>query len=83
MSQISLETKTVLSPEKVILRAETYFCDEYGLEVTERSDCCIRLEGGGGYVAISAKSEGHLTDVNLEGREWTFELERFMQNIVY
>jgi hypothetical protein len=83
MSQISLETKSKLSPEKVILRAEAYFGDEYGLEVTERSDCCIRMEGGGGYVFISLERDGALTDVNLEGREWTFELERFMQNIAY
>lgn len=83
MSQISLETKTKLTPEIVILRAEAYFSDEYGLEVTEQSDCCIRLEGGGGYVFISVEPEGSLTDVNLEGREWTFELEQFMRSIAY
>ncbi len=83
MSQISLETKTKLTPEKVILRAETYFGDEYGLKVTERSDCCIRMEGGGGYVFISVKPEGNLTDVNMVGSEWTYELERFMQSIAF
>jgi hypothetical protein len=83
MAQISLETKSKLSPEKVILRAEAYFGDEYGLEVTERSECCIRLEGGGGYVSISVEPEGNLTKVDLEGREWTFELERFMASIAY
>ncbi len=83
MSQISLETKTKLTPEKVILRAESYFGDEYGLEVTEKSDCCIRMEGGGGYVYISVEPEGSLTKVDMEGREWTYELERFMASIAY
>jgi hypothetical protein len=53
------------------------------LEVTEKSDCCIRMEGGGGYVYISVEPEGSLTKVDMEGREWTYELERFMASIAY
>ena len=83
MTSISLTTKTRLSPEKVFMRAETYFGDEYGLELTEQTEDTIHFEGGGGFVEIRAVPNGHLTDVDLSGREWTFELERFLQFIAF
>ena len=38
---------------------------------------------GGGFIEIRAVPSGHLTDVGLSGREWTFELERFLQSISF
>jgi phosphomannomutase len=81
MSQISLETTTQLAPEVVIEKAKETFAKEHGLEVAEEAKCCIRLEGGGGYVYIRAEETEQKTSVTLEGREWSYQLKNFMQAI--
>ena len=83
MTSISLTTRSKLSPEKIFMRAKTTFGDEYGLELTSQTEDTIHFEGGGGFVEIKAVQNGHLTDVDLSGREWTFELERFLQSIAF
>lgn len=81
MAQISLETQTKLSPENVIEEAKKTFVDNYGLELIEEADCCLRLEGGGGFVFIRAESQEVQTKVILEGQEWTYQLKSFMKKI--
>ena len=81
MAQISLETKSDLPSEKVIARARKTFAEDYGLEVVEEAECCLRLEGGGGFVYIRTEQADDHTRVILEGMEWTHQLKNFMKAI--
>ena len=76
--------KTKLSPDEVIRRANNFFGEDgLGLEAFERSFCCAYFEGGGGYVLVSVESEGdkNKTDVELETREWDYDVQEFMRKI--
>jgi len=81
MPQIALETLSTNSNEKVIEKAREYFINQFGLELQEETDCCLRAEGGGGHIFIRTESAGKNTSVILEGREWTRQLKFFMQKI--
>ncbi len=81
MAQISLETKSDHSSEKIISQAKQFFGEDYGLEITEEAKCCLRLEGGGGFVYIQTEPQEDHTDVVLEGREWSHQLMDFMKQI--
>ena len=81
MSQISLETKSKLSPEGVIAAAKKKFVDELGLKITDEAECCLNLEGGGGFVYVQAEPQEKYTKVNIEGREWTFHIKKFAEEI--
>lgn len=81
MAQISLETKSNLTSEEVIERAKKTFGEDYGLEVTEEADCCVRLEGGGGFVYVRTEPGEDFTRVILEGVEWSRQLKGFMRQI--
>jgi len=73
--------KTNLKPDEVIERAIKFFGKGgVGLEVTERNARTVCLEGGGGHVTIIV-CPGELTDVDLETREWDYQVKRFMENI--
>jgi hypothetical protein len=70
--------KTTLRTSEVLDEAEEYFGQGgLGLEVTSRDNCCISLEGGGGHVTVTV-AEGDKTDVELETREWDFQVKEFM-----
>jgi hypothetical protein len=74
--------ETKMSPSKVLDKAVTYFGPEgLGLDVTSEEGCCARFEGSGGYVLVTAdEAEGH-TEVDLETREWDFQVKQFMSEI--
>jgi hypothetical protein len=81
MSQISLEIKSDLSAEDVIVAAKQKFMDELGMDLQEEAECCLRLEGGGGFIYIQAESQEDATKVVLQGQEWTFHLKNFAASI--
>ncbi len=73
--------KTKLTPEEVIERAVKFFGKGgVGLEVTSQDASTICLEGGGGHVTLIV-CPCELTDVDLETREWDYQVKRFMENI--
>lgn len=82
MGRYSVETK--LSPEKAVERAEAYF-GEGGLELeaVRQDPCCVSLEGGGGYVTVTAsrEEEERMTTVELETREWDAPVRNFMRQL--
>ena len=75
MLRLSFETS--LKPEEVIDQAEEYFM-KVGLEVKEKGQCCLRLEGGGGYVNLDIY-EKKRTEVELTGREWEYHIKKFAE----
>ena len=71
-----LETK--LSTTEVLNRAERYFGEGgLGLELTSRDECCISLAGGGGHVTVTV-TEGDKTSIDVETREWDYQVKKFM-----
>ncbi len=81
MSQISLETTTKHSVHNVIEKAKQKFSRDLELELVEESECCVRFEGGGGFVFIRAETDGNHIRVTLEGQEWAQSLMQFMKEI--
>ncbi|MCB2210140.1 hypothetical protein KQH62_04515 [bacterium] len=81
MAELSIETKSKYPSEKIMDLAVDFFTTRYGLEVNSRADCCLELEGGGGYVAINTEAKDGYTLVNVEGREWSFPIGDFVEKI--
>jgi hypothetical protein len=72
-----------LEPIEVLRRAENFFgAGGLGLKVVERNECCLSFEGGGGHVTVSAaRCEPDHTEVDLETREWDYQVKGFMEKI--
>ena len=74
--------KTKLSSEKVIEKAIACFGEGgLGLDVVEQNPCCAYFEGGGGHVSITVSGGERQTTVELETREWDYDVRRFMGEI--
>jgi hypothetical protein len=69
-----------LEPEAVLRRAEEFFgTGGLGLELIEGNECCRSFEGSGGHVTVSAvRCRPDKTEVNLETREWDYQVKEFM-----
>jgi hypothetical protein len=69
--------------EEVLRRAHDFFGSErLGLELVERTDCCLSFEGGGGHVTVSAaRCKPDYADVDLETREWDYQVKKFMEEL--
>ena len=78
MVRYRIESK--LSPEKVLEQAVAFFSGGLGLEITQQEPCCVQFVGGGGYVSVSIV-EGKKTLVDLETREWDYQVRQFMHRI--
>ncbi|MBN1261144.1 MAG: hypothetical protein JXB35_10730 [Anaerolineae bacterium] len=74
--------KTKMDSAAAIEKAIAYFGEEgLGLEVVEKSDCCAKFEGGGGFVNVFLDNKEGKTEVTLETREWDYHVKKFMQEI--
>lgn len=79
---LKIVTKTKLSPEQAIKRAVEFFGPRgHGLAVKEQSDTCVYFEGGGGGVNVTACAEAKGSSVELESREWDFQVKEFIGKI--
>ena len=82
MIRMGKESKLV--PPKVIEKAVAFFGPSgVGMSVLEQSDCCARFEGAGGYVFAHAAElgDGDGSNVEIEGREWEYQIKQFMAEI--
>ena len=88
MARYGKESK--LSPDKVLEKALQFFGPGgLGLEVKEQDECCASFEGGGGHVVVRASEkgpalsgvEGKGSEVDLETREWDYQVKQFMGKI--
>ena len=88
MLRIGKESK--LRPTEVLDKAIEFFGPGgIGLEVKEQAEGCARFEGGGGYVFIQVCEkgpalsgvEGKGSEVELETREWDYQVKQFMGKI--
>jgi hypothetical protein len=79
---INLEVKSKLNPEEVVKRAVNFFGPKgYGLEVKEQSESCAYFEGGGGGIEVTACIKENETSVELQSREWDFQVKEFINKI--
>ncbi|MGD8245567.1 MAG: hypothetical protein PVG25_14210 [Anaerolineae bacterium] len=77
MARYSFETKT--SPEEVIQRAVAYFGEGgLGLTISAEDTCCVTFQGGGGHISVAAVHGENETTVELETREWDYQVKSFM-----
>jgi len=88
MARYGKESK--LSPAKVLEKAIEFFGPGgLGLEVKEQGEGCATFEGGGGHVFVQACEkgpalsgvEGKGSEVDLETREWDYQVKQFMGRI--
>jgi len=75
------EVTTSLTAQEALAQALTYFGHGgQGLEVTSKDDFSLVLQGGGGYVAVTARP-GDKTTLDLETREWDYAVRQFMAEV--
>jgi hypothetical protein len=80
MARYGVETK--LSPEQAIAEAVAWFGEEgLGLEVTERDDRSAAFVGGGGHIRIAAAGTENRTAIELETREWDYDVKQYMRTV--
>jgi hypothetical protein len=79
---LRIAKQTRLKPEDIIKKASRFF-GEGGeeLEEKERNHCCISFEGAGGYVAVSVVDEGKHRVIDVETREFEYQVKAFLKNI--
>ena len=79
---IRITKETACSAEEVVRRASDFFgMKGVGLEEKERSPCCVTFEGGGGYVYITIGEAGSKRGVDIESREWEYQVKRFLKTL--
>lgn len=79
---LKLNVRTKLKPEEVVKKALEFFGPGgYGLKVTEKSDTCAYFKGGGGGVQVTTCSDDKGTSVDLETREWEYQIKEFVRRV--
>jgi hypothetical protein len=79
---IRITRQTRLKPAAIIDRASDYFGEGgKGLEEKERSLCCISFEGAGGYVAVTVVDEDNHRLIDVETREFEYQVKRFLERL--
>jgi len=79
---MTISGKSKLSGDEVVKRAVKYFGPGgYGLKVLEEGNCCATFEGGGGGVHVSVTEEKKGSTVDVESREWDFQVNEFLRKI--
>ena len=79
---LNIETTSKLSPEEAIKRAIKFFGpDGYGLAIKDETPLFAEFEGGGGGVAISASADKKGSKIEMESREWDYQVKEFLGKI--
>lgn len=68
--------------EDVIKKARIFFGPGgVGLQIKDEGQCCITFEGGGGHVHIDVTTKEKGSDVEIETREWDYQVKEFLKKI--
>lgn len=79
---LKLNVRTKSKAEAVVKKALDFFGPGgYGLKVTEQNDTCAYFEGGGGGIKVTACSDDEGTSVDIETREWEYQVKEFARKI--
>jgi hypothetical protein len=74
---LKISFRTSKKREQIVNEAEKFF-KEKGLITKEKGDCCLQMEGGGGYVRLDI-AENDKNEVTLETREWEYQVKQFIE----
>ena len=73
--------KTKLKTIEVMNKAIEFFGKKgQGLKITEQTDQRVCFEGGGGHVTVVA-CETEETEIEIETREWDYQVKKFLGKI--
>ncbi len=78
------EKKVKKNVEKVLNEAKAFFGPGgEGLEITTDEPCCLSFSGSGGYVSVSVSNEENEkeTTLEIETREWDYQVKQFLKKI--
>jgi len=66
-----------------IMTAATSFFGAGGLGLTEtdRAECCVTFEGGGGFVRVTTNASDGGSEVEVETSEWEQAASRFLVGV--
>jgi hypothetical protein len=79
---IRMAKQTRLKPDEIIVRAVEFFGEKgEQLKERERNPCCVYFEGVGGYVMISIAEENKKRTLDIETREFEYQVKRFLKTI--
>ena len=79
---LKLNASTKRKPEEVVKEALEFLGPGgYGFKVTQQSDTCAYFEGGGGGINVSACTDDKGTSVDLETREWEYQVKEIAGRI--
>ena len=79
---IRITKETTHSADEVMRRASDFFGPKgLGLEEKARNECCTSFEGGGGYVLVTVVDGEGKRDVDIESKEWEYQVKRFLETI--
>ncbi len=70
------------SPAEVLERAIAYFGpDGVGLEPQEQSEEAVQFVGAGGHVLVQVAPQTKGTDVDIQTREFDYDVKQFLHKI--
>ncbi len=77
---IVLSFETQKSQKEILDKAVKYFAEEVGLEVTERSDCCVHFQDKNqlGHIKVTLSQKGAKFEVDVESREYDYQAKQFV-----
>jgi hypothetical protein len=79
---IRITKQTRLKPEDIIFKADKFFGKKgEQLDEKKRNPCCISFEGSGGYVSIFIVEEDRMRTVDVETREFEYQVKRFLETL--
>jgi hypothetical protein len=79
---LNMECRTGLPGQKVIERLKKFFgSGGLGLDLTEEAEGCLTFSGGGGYVTATLCEEKGKIRVDLETREWEYQVKEFASTL--
>lgn len=75
------QASTIWTPREALEHALAEFGPHgLGLDVLTTTNLSVKLQGGGGYITITAQP-GSLTTLELETREWDYAVQQFMARL--
>jgi hypothetical protein len=75
---LRLEKRTKKTSQEVAKQLKSFFGKGgVGLDLKADTPTCLTFEGGGGYVNVTLCEEDAGTRVDLETREWDYQVKKF------
>lgn len=77
---IVLSFETQKSQKEILDKAVKYFAEDVGLEVTERSDCCVHFQDKNrlGHIKVTLSQKDAKLEVDVESREYDYQAKQFV-----